>query len=117
MVKTYTKKMLKDLKRWSYRLQNILFQSDKGFDSKLFIKFLVNQGLKPNIDENKRNRKKPKRGRKRFFDKERYKNRFTNERTFAWMDGFKNILIRFDKKVQNWLAWNQIAASLINFNL
>ncbi len=54
--------MLKDLKKWGYTLQNVLFQSDKGFDNKLFRKF-------------------------------------------------------FDKKVQNWLAWNQIASSLINFKL
>ena len=116
-IKKHVDPMLKLIKSVGYDLKDVLFQADKGFDSQGFRKFLQNRGLKPNIDENQRNRKGQKRGRKRFFDKERYNNRFTNERTFAWMDGFKNILIRFDKKVRNWLAWNQIAAANINFNL
>ena len=38
--------------------------------------------------------KKPKRGRKRFFDAVLYKLRFTIERTFAWKDKFKRLLLR-----------------------
>ena len=98
-------------------MKGVLFQAGKEFDSQGFRKFLQNRGLKANIDENQRNGKGQKRGLKRFFDKACYKNCFTNKRTVAWMDGFKNSLIRFDKKVGNWLAWNQIAAVTINFNL
>jgi hypothetical protein len=41
---------------------------DGGFDSKFNRKVIFNAGLIPNIKENPRNRKAPKRGRKRLFD-------------------------------------------------
>jgi transposase len=42
-----------------------------------------------NIPENQRHRQKSKRGRKRLFSAEIYKQRFVAERTFAWVDKFK----------------------------
>ena len=51
----------------------------------------------PNIPENKRNRKGVKRGRKRLFDQAVYHHRFCAERTFAWVDKFKRLLIRFER--------------------
>ena len=41
---------------------------DGGFDSKHNRKVIFNAGMIPNIKENPRNRKTPKRGRKRFFN-------------------------------------------------
>ena len=41
---------------------------DGGFDSRHNRKAIFNAGLIPNIKENPRNRKSPKRGRKRLFD-------------------------------------------------
>jgi hypothetical protein len=41
---------------------------DGGFDSRHNRKAIFNAGLIPNIKENPRNRKTPKRGRKRLFD-------------------------------------------------
>ena len=38
-----------------------------------------------------------KRCKKRHFNKEVYKNRFCIERTFAWIDKFKRLLIRFER--------------------
>ena len=55
-------------------------------------KRIFNLGMKPNIPENKRNRKKSKRGRKQMFDIEIFKERFrTIERDFAWEDKFKQL--------------------------
>ena len=52
----------------------------------------------PNIPENKRNRKATKRGRKRIYDENIYQERFrTVERTFAWEDKFKRLLMRFER--------------------
>jgi len=59
--------------------------------------------------ENKRNRKKPKRGRKRLFNTEVYKRRFVAERSFAWIDKFKRLLIRFEAKDAYFLAGHYIA--------
>jgi Transposase DDE domain len=87
---------------------------DAGFDSKANRKCIFNAGLKPNIKENPRNRQTPKRGRKRFFDKVRYKLRFTIERTFAWEDKFKRLLLRFETKQIRHLGFKLLAFTLIN---
>ena len=42
---------------------------DGAYDSKKNRKMIFNAGMVPNINENKRNRKSMKRGRKRLFDK------------------------------------------------
>jgi hypothetical protein len=41
---------------------------DGGFDSASNRKAIFNAGLIPNVKENPRNRKRPKRGRKRLFN-------------------------------------------------
>ena len=47
--------------------------------------------------ENKRNRRAPKRGKKRFFDDEYYQLLYVNERLFAWIDSFTTLAIRHKK--------------------
>lgn len=95
--------------------RNIPLNLDAGFDSKANRKVTWNAGLKPNIKENPRNRKKPKRGRKRYFDPELYKQRFSSERWFAWEDKFRRILVRYDWYDHNYLAFHLLAFSMINF--
>jgi transposase len=46
--------------------------------------------------ENPRNRKTPKRGRKRFFNEAIHALRMRVERTFAWEDKFKRLLLLFE---------------------
>jgi transposase len=48
----------------------------------------------PNIPETPRNR--PKRGRKRLFNAAIHTLRLRVERTFAWEDKFKRLLLRFE---------------------
>ena len=59
-------------------------------------KAIFNAGLIPNIKENPRNRKTPKCGRKRLFNKAIHALRERVERTFAWEDKFKRLLLRFE---------------------
>ena len=61
---------------------------DGGFDSRTNRKCIFNAGMIPNIPENPRNRKRPKRGRKRFFNAAIHALRMRVERTFAWEDTF-----------------------------
>src|SRR5208283_3249013 len=61
---------------------------------------LFNAGLVPNVKENPRNRKAPKRGRKRLFNAAIHSLRLCVERTFAWEDKFKRLLLRFEFKQQ-----------------
>jgi hypothetical protein len=109
---------LKDLKRVArevgLKLSGAVLNLDAGFDSKANRKAVFNAGLKPNIKENPRNRQKPKRGRKRFFDAGLYHRRFTVERTFAWEDKFKRLLLRFETKPIHHLGFKLLAFTLIN---
>ncbi len=71
--------------------------------------------MKPNIPENKRNRKKSKRGKKRFYDASIYEERFrTIERLFAWEDKFRRLLIRFEHKSENHFGFKLLGYALIN---
>ena len=98
----------------SLELNGTLFNLDSGFDSLVNRKYIFNRQMKPNIKENPRNRKSPKKGRKRLFDKEAYKLRFCVERTFAWKDKFKRLLIRFETIQARYQAFKLIAYTLIN---
>ncbi len=71
---------------------------DGGFDSRHIRKAILNAGHIPNINENERNRKTPKRGRKRLFNAAIHSLRLCVERTFAWEDKFKRLLLRFEFK-------------------
>ncbi len=112
---------LKDLKRVSRAaglpLPGAVLNLDAGFDSKTNRKCIFNAGLRPNIKENPRNRQKPKRGRKRFFDDALYKLRFIVERTFAWGDNFKRLLLRFETRQIHHLGFKLIAFTLINLRV
>jgi len=96
-------------------LRGAYFNADAAFDVKAVRKVIFNYGLIPNIPENNRNRKGVKKGRKRLFNQKVYDNRYTNERTHAWADKFRGILIRFDRKADYWLGANLIVFAMINF--
>ncbi len=87
---------------------------DGGFDSKYNRKVIFNAGMIPNIPENPRNRKTTKRGRKRLFDQAIHTLRDRVERTFAWEDKFKRLLLRFERIQQRHYGMKLIAYTLIN---
>ena len=78
-------------------------------------KAIFNSGMIPNINENRRNRKKTKRGRKQTFSQKIFEERFsTIERVFAWEDKFKRLLLRFERKSIHHYALKLIAYAMIN---
>jgi hypothetical protein len=77
-------------------LKGAYLNLDGGFDSTSNRKAIFNAGMIPNIKENPRNRKTPKRGRKRWFNQAIHALRERVERTFAWEDKFKRLLLRFE---------------------
>ncbi len=88
---------------------------DGAYDSRKNRKLIFNAGMIPNIPENKRNRKKCKRGVGRLFSKELFQERFqTIERLFAWEDKFKRLLLRFERKSDNHFGMKLIAYTMIN---
>ena len=68
----------------------------------------------PNIKENLRNRKTTKRGRKRLFNEAIHALRARVERTFAWEDKFKRLLLRFERIQQRHYEMKLMAYTLIN---
>lgn len=95
-------------------IKGAFFNADAGFDVQAARKVCFNHGLLPNIPENVRNRKKAKPGPKRFFNKNVYKHRFVAERSFAWQDKFRHLLIRFDRKDAYFLGAHFLAFAMIN---
>ena len=87
---------------------------DGGFDSRHNRKMIFNAGMIPNIKENPRHRKTPKRGRKRFFNEPIRALRMHVERTFAWEDKFKRLLLRFERMQQRHYGMKLMAYTLIN---
>jgi transposase len=85
-----------------------------GFDSARNRQCIFNAGLIPNIPENPRNRKRPKRGRKRLFNAAIHALRMRVERTFAWEDKFKRLLLRFERIQQRHYGMKLLAYTLIN---
>jgi len=85
-----------------------------GFDSIANRKCMFNAGLIPNITENPRNRKRPKRGRKRLFNAALHTLRLCVERTFAWEDKFKRLLLRFEGVQQRHYGMKLLGYTMIN---
>jgi transposase len=95
-------------------LRGALLNFDGGFDSAHNRKCIFNAGLIPNIPETPRNRKHPKRGRKRVFNAAIHTLRIHVERTFAWEDKFKRLLLRFERIQQRHYGMKLMAYTLIN---
>jgi transposase len=96
-------------------LSNTIVSLDGVYDCPANRKAIFNRGMVPNINENKRGRKAPKRGRKSFFDPEIFEERFrTIERVFAWEDKFKRLLLRFERVSELHYALKTLAYTMIN---
>ena len=94
-------------------LRGAYLNLDGGFDSTHNRKCIFNAGLIPNIKENPRNRKHTKRGRKRLFNAAIHALRMRVERTFAWEDKFKRLLLRFERIQQRHYGMKLLAYTLI----
>jgi transposase len=95
-------------------LRGAYLNLDAGFDSTHNRKRIFNAGMIPNIKENPRNRKRTKRGRKRFFNAAIHALRTRVDRTFAWEDKFKRVLLRFEYLQQRHFGMKLLAYTLIN---
>ena len=95
-------------------LRGAYLNLDGGFDSAHNRKCIFNAGMIPNIKENLRNRKRTKRGRQRLFNEAIHALRLHVERTFAWEDKFKRLLLRFEHIQQRHYGMKLLAYTLIN---
>jgi transposase len=104
----------KAIQRLGISIAGAYFNADSSFDTLDARKVCFNHHVIPNIAENKRHRKYVKLGRKRLFNPSVYKQRFGSERTFAWIDKFRALLVRFDIKKIYFMGSHFLAFVLIN---
>jgi transposase len=103
------KEMLLNLKSANLRIDGLFLNADAGFDTSEFRAFCNQNEIIDNIDQNNRNGIENE----HLFDDELYKCRFVVERTNAWLDAFKAILVRFETNKIHWKALNLLAFSII----
>jgi len=96
-------------------LSQSIVSLDGVYDSRSNRKTIFNRGMVPNIPENPRGRRTPKRGRKPIFDPAIVQERFqTIERVFAWEDKFRRLLMRFERISGLHYALKTLAYTMIN---
>lgn len=113
-LKDHLQTAFREMKQLGLVLKGAYFNADMAFDTREARKTCFNHGLIPNTPENTRNRQRTKRGRKRLFNTSVYAGRFCAERTFAWVDKFKRLLIRFERYDVCFLGAHYLAFALIN---
>ena len=102
-------KMLQGVRESNIRTAWLFLNADAGFDTEGFRSFCYKNDIIDNIDKNKRNGSKAD----HLFDELLYKCRFVVERTNAWLDAFKAILVRFETNKIHWRALNLLAFCVI----
>jgi transposase len=96
-------------------LQGSTVSLDGVYDCRANRKAIFNRDMIPNIPENPRGRKTPKRGRKLGFNPAIFEERFrTIERVFAWEDKFRRLLLRFEHLSPVHYAFKTLAYTMIN---
>jgi transposase len=93
-------------------LDGLFVNADAGFDSKEFRETCSEKGIFANVDFNKRNGAMDE-NYDYLLDEMLYYERYSIERTNAWMDSFRSILNRFDFTVASWEGFNYIAFMVI----
>ena len=88
--------------------KGLFLNADAGFDSQGVREYLEGKDIVANIKENPRNGGE----RDNYFDEKLYERRFIIERTNAWIDGQKALLVRYEKLDVNWVTLHLLAFSL-----
>jgi len=86
-------KMIRTVESAAIPVKGLFLNADAGFDTTDFRKYCYQNEIFDKIDRNKRNGNVSES--KTVFDEMLYQIRFVIERTNAWLDAFKAILIRF----------------------
>jgi hypothetical protein len=87
---------------------NTIINLDPGFDSKENLAICLEKGCTPNIKVNPRNSKKQSIA----PQPDVYKQRYVNERAFAWEDRYRRLVIRYEVIARNYSAFCLMAAAL-----
>jgi transposase len=92
-------------------VDGLFINADAGFDSEKLRNQCEVKGIIANIIPNKRNGFNDQKD--YYFDEKLYKERYSVERTNAWMDSFRSLLNRFDTTITSWKGFNFLAFIVI----
>jgi len=109
------KEMIDQLEVAGIDTRGIFINADAGFDSKEFRAICIRGEIEPNIKTNPRNAKQENQE-EHYFDEELYKKRTVIERANAWVDGFKALIIRYEKTVSSWISLHWMAFTTMFIN-
>jgi hypothetical protein len=113
------KKLTDTSVRFGWALEDVPLTLDPGFDSIENARLITEAGMVPVIKPNFRNTKD--KGiiakRTRAFKKHEttYKLRHVVERSFAWEDKYRKLVIRYERLEATFNGFRYLAAALINF--
>lgn len=110
-IEFFFSKMIDDIEKAQIKTNGLFLNADAGFDSLGFRKICSSKQIIANVDFNRRNARND--DNQPLLDDLLYKEIFSVERTNAWIDAFKALLIRFETKAQTWLSLHYLAFSLI----
>jgi transposase len=92
-------------------VHGVFLNADAAFDTALFRSICAEFGIEANVPINPRNDEALERD--EYFDDELSKRRTVIEHTFAWLDSFKGLLVRYETKLKHWTAMNIIGFIVI----
>jgi hypothetical protein len=102
-----------------WELKTLPITLDPGFDSKFNKQSIRSAYMLPVIKPNCRGLKNEKKKHQMFYDfdciKHFYKKRFRVERTFAWEDTYRKLVVRYEKLKCTADGFRYLAHSLVNF--
>lgn len=102
-------KMIGNIQSCGIATDGLFLNADAKFDMEDFRVYCYQQEILDNIDQNRRNGDMEE----HLFDELLYKCRFVVERTNAWLDAFKAVLVRFETNAIHWKALDLIAFCVI----
>ena len=94
------------------RLDDLFLNADSSFDDKALREACFRRDIEANIAHNPRSAPRGAAA-DHYFDAELYRQRIAIERTNAWLDSFKTLLVRYETNVQNWLAFYSLAWTVL----
>lgn len=107
-IQTLFTEMLELLTDATIEYNGIFLNADAGFDCEELKEICLERGIELNVKPNIRNSRQKAVG-YQYFDEELYKRRNIIEHANAWIDSFKALIIRYEKKIETWWALQWMA--------
>lgn len=108
-IETVMEAMTDDLEKANIRVDGLFLNADAGFDCGMLRSMLERKEITPNICINKQRKDADD----IMVDDLLYAERYSIERTNAWMDSYRSVLNRFDTTLASWESWNYLAFAVI----